>query len=207
MTNAKDGRLVRGEKRRAAILGAAIELFGEKGFHASTLRELSERVGISEAGLLHHFGSKTELLQAVLGLRDELDASVRRDEEERGLSFGATMRSQVSRNSDSPGLVGLHTHVSAEATSPEHPAHSGMLDRYRKLRQQDVDRFQAVVDANDGLRGVSPENLAILTTAVMDGLQVQWLLDPEQVDMESAFADFLRLLGVDEPSEAQAEPE
>ena len=29
----------------------------------------------------------------------------------------------------------------------------------------------------------------------MDGLQYQWLLDPESVDMPGAFRDFLALLG------------
>ena len=34
-----------------------------------------------------------------------------------------------------------------------------------------------------------------LLVAVMDGLQYQWLLDPESVDMPAAFRDFLTLLG------------
>jgi hypothetical protein len=40
-----------------------------------------------------------------------------------------------------------------------------------------------------------------LLVAVMDGLQYQWLLDPDSVDMPGAFRDFLVLLG-----EAAPEP-
>lgn len=43
--------------------------------------------------------------------------------------------------------------------------------------------------------GLTPERTAPLLVAVMDGLQYQWLLDPESVDMPGAFRDFLRLLG------------
>ncbi|HEY9370308.1 MAG TPA: TetR family transcriptional regulator, partial [Streptomyces sp.] len=42
--------------------------------------------------------------------------------------------------------------------------------------------------------GLTPEQAAPLLTAVMDGLQYQWLLDPASVDMPGSFRDFLRLL-------------
>jgi hypothetical protein len=43
--------------------------------------------------------------------------------------------------------------------------------------------------------GLPPERVAPLLVAVMDGLQFQWLLDPEAVDMPGAFRDFVTLLG------------
>lgn len=43
--------------------------------------------------------------------------------------------------------------------------------------------------------GLTPERTAPLLVAVMDGLQYQWLLDPDGVDMPGAFRDFLTLLG------------
>ncbi|NED80837.1 TetR family transcriptional regulator, partial [Streptomyces sp. SID11233] len=42
--------------------------------------------------------------------------------------------------------------------------------------------------------GLTPEQAGTLMVAVMDGLQYQWLLDPEAVDMSAAFRDFLHLL-------------
>ncbi|WP_176735553.1 TetR family transcriptional regulator C-terminal domain-containing protein, partial [Actinacidiphila rubida] len=42
--------------------------------------------------------------------------------------------------------------------------------------------------------GLTPEQAATLLAAVVDGLQVQWLLDPGAVDMPAAFRDFLSLL-------------
>ena len=36
--------------------------------------------------------------------------------------------------------------------------------------------------------------IAILTLAMMDGLQIQWLLDPENIDMTESFAIFSKIL-------------
>jgi AcrR family transcriptional regulator len=41
------------------------------GYRAGSLREIAQRVGMSEAGLLHHFKNKSTLLLAVLDHRDE----------------------------------------------------------------------------------------------------------------------------------------
>lgn len=47
---------------RARILEAALDLFGDKGFENSSLRELAERLGITKAAILYHFPSKTHVL-------------------------------------------------------------------------------------------------------------------------------------------------
>lgn len=47
---------------RARILEAALELFGDKGFENSSLRELAGQLGITKAAILYHFPSKAHLL-------------------------------------------------------------------------------------------------------------------------------------------------
>ncbi len=44
------------------ILEKAHELFVEKGYERSSMREIAERVGISKAALYHHFKNKEEIL-------------------------------------------------------------------------------------------------------------------------------------------------
>ncbi len=66
------------EDRLAQIRAAAIELFFEKGYHATSMRDLSERVGIQSASLYHHLPSKQDLLRAVLfEIMADLDRMVR----------------------------------------------------------------------------------------------------------------------------------
>ncbi|MBN9178209.1 MAG: TetR/AcrR family transcriptional regulator [Microbacterium sp.] len=192
-----DLRRVRGDRRREAILETAVEVFGEQGFRGTSLREVARRVGISDAGLLHHFGSKVGLLAATIAERDELDRVRREEAEAAGATFVDTMRTQVERNAQSPGLVALHVVLSAEATDPQHPAHESFQERYRQIRHQDDESFTRLQEAGRLRADLDPQRVGQLVTAMMDGLQLQWLLDPEQVDMVGLFEDFLRLLEID----------
>ena len=72
-SSARAGGYAKGRATREEILDAAMQLFGEVGYHTASLREVASRVGISHPGLLHHFSSKAVLLAAVLERRDEVD--------------------------------------------------------------------------------------------------------------------------------------
>ncbi|WP_413355232.1 TetR/AcrR family transcriptional regulator [Microbacterium sp. 1P06AB] len=196
-----DLRRVRGDKRRTTILETAVEVFGEQGYRGTSLREIARRVGISDAGLLHHFGSKVGLLAATIAARDEIDRARREESEAAGVSFVDTMREQVARNTRSPGLVALHVVLSAEATDPQHPAHESFRDRYRALRHQDDESFSRLQDEGHLRNDLDAERVGQLVTAMMDGLQLQWLLDPDAVDMAGLFEDFLHLLEIPAPRE------
>jgi AcrR family transcriptional regulator len=51
---------------RQRILDEAQALFVERGYEATSLREIAERVGVTKAALYYHFTSKEELLRALL---------------------------------------------------------------------------------------------------------------------------------------------
>ncbi len=52
--------------RRTAILGAALEVFSEQGFHGASLEDVAARGGVSKALIYEHFDSKRELERALL---------------------------------------------------------------------------------------------------------------------------------------------
>ncbi len=192
-----DGRIRRGQARRAEILATALEVFGEQGYRGGSLREIAARVGISEAGILHHFGSKDALLAAVLEERDAKQAARREDAVAESVLDG--VRALVHHNASAPGLVALYAVLSAEATDPTHPAHDYFVNRYATIRHHDDSRFEALRDSGEIHAGVRMETLGQLVTAVLDGLQLQWLLAPDDVDMESLLEDFLALLQCPDP--------
>jgi TetR/AcrR family transcriptional regulator len=63
---AKGATRLPGPDRRYRILQAAVLLFSEKGFDATTTREIARAAGISEAVIFRHFQSKDELYAAIL---------------------------------------------------------------------------------------------------------------------------------------------
>jgi len=65
MTDATPGSAVRREDTRSRIQEIALELFTEKGYDATSLREISERLGVTKAALYYHFKSKEEIVESM----------------------------------------------------------------------------------------------------------------------------------------------
>jgi transcriptional regulator, TetR family len=186
------GEYAKSAGKRIAILDAALEVFAESGYRAGSLREVATRVGMSEAGLLHHFRSKSALLQAVLDRRDALNRTLVDFDAEDGVESLRGLVALAEYNASIPGVVELYCTLSAEATSPDHPAHTYFVDRYVYVRESTTASFRRIAEAGRLLPGVDPHRAAVATIALMDGLQVQWLLDPASTDMADALAEFFR---------------
>jgi len=60
----KDGR-PGAASTRERILDVALDLFTEKGFDGTSLREIAERLGVTKAALYYHFASKDDILMAL----------------------------------------------------------------------------------------------------------------------------------------------
>jgi AcrR family transcriptional regulator len=54
--------------RRQEILDASLDLFARQGFQGTSVREIARAVGVNEATLYHYFGSKAEILDAIIDL-------------------------------------------------------------------------------------------------------------------------------------------
>lgn len=167
--------------RRERILRTAADVFAAQGFNNTSLADIAATLDITPAGVLHHFGSKTELLTAVLKLRDTNAPAPS------GEGMLDHLVTTAERNAERPGTTQLYAVLSAESATARHPAQDWFRDRYTVLRQEVED---AVLDrlgpeyreaaSTPGPDGHTPAT-AIL--AAMDGLQVQWLLDPDAVEM------------------------
>jgi AcrR family transcriptional regulator len=67
------------DMRRAEILEVAVEVFYEKGYEASSLQDIADRMGVKKASLYYYFASKEALLHAVLAkiIRRGMENAVR----------------------------------------------------------------------------------------------------------------------------------
>ena len=149
---------------------------------------------MTEPGLLHHFASKEELLLELLKLRDQHDDE--RIAQARAMHAYAldVVLELCHQNEERPGIVRLFTILAAESVDSDHPAHDWFLERYRDRRRILVERLteeqrEGRVDAD-----LDAEMVASQILAMFDGLQIQWLLDPDGVDMVAVFEDFLARL-------------
>ncbi|GIG35744.1 TetR/AcrR family transcriptional regulator [Cellulomonas pakistanensis] len=177
--------------RRAEILRAATATFAARGYGKGPLTEIAEQVGMTHAGVLHHFGSKDRLLLEVLRHRDETDVEHLPD---RRVPDGIELLRHLVRtalaNERRPGIVQAFAVLSAESVTDDHPARPFFTERYRTLRGQ-VRAALEVVCAERGVDApATVDRAAAAVLAAMDGLQVQWLLAPDEVELAetSAFA-------------------
>ncbi|WP_295100808.1 TetR/AcrR family transcriptional regulator [uncultured Microbacterium sp.] len=182
------GPYATGQARRQAIVDEALAVFSRTGFHGGSLREIAKRVGVTPTGLLHHFAGKEELFAEVLHQRDEKVREAAGDPAEHTLIEQATR--VVAHNQTSRGLTALYALVSAEATDPGHPSHADFAARYREravAAEEILRRGQADGEVRED---IDPARAARLISAVMDGIQLQWLLD-DSVDMVPLFGEFV----------------
>ncbi|MDM4762845.1 TetR/AcrR family transcriptional regulator [Galbitalea sp. SE-J8] len=173
--------------RRREILQAAMEIFGSKGYKNGPLAEIAEQVDMTHAGVLHHFGSKDALLLEVLTYRDETDVQDLIDQHiPGGIELFRHLVRTAFANAQRAGIVQAYAVLSGESVTDGHPARAYFENRYRQLRA-DVAAAFAEVCAERGVTEtalIAHGSASIL--AVMDGLQVQWLLDPTAVDLGAA---------------------
>lgn len=182
----------KGRERRAEIIRVARDVFATRGFRSASLAVIAQRAGLSEPGLLHHFPSKEHVLTAVLEERDDSEIErTRRQVDEGHMTRAEALLDLCRRNSGKPEMVRLFTVLAAESVDPEHPAHDWFVARYRRIRTIIIERLEQ--DRREGrlAAGTDVEQLAIEIVAMFDGLQLQWLLDGERVDMVTPFQQFI----------------
>lgn len=173
----------KGRAKRREIIDQAMAMFGEVGYRGASLREIAARCGISHPGLLHHFPTKESLLLAVLEHRDDTDIEWLETDSADGVTTLRHLVELVALNTTRRGIVELYAVLSAEATSADHPAHAYFRDRYRRALDAAGVAYERAAASGALRTGVDPRVAGRQLIALMDGMQVQWLLDDAGTDM------------------------
>ncbi|HEY3187888.1 MAG TPA: helix-turn-helix domain-containing protein [Solirubrobacteraceae bacterium] len=170
---------------RAKLLKAAGAVFARRGYHEATLDEIAERAGLSKGALYYNFASKEDLFLALLA--DRLA-------ERLGEAAGAGPRA-------------FEAFVAALERDPrwaplffEFVAWSGRDSRRRaQLRERFIrparEHTRAVLAADAS--PFTPEELAIVVNALVNGLLLERLFDPEGVPADLVTRALLVLTGAE----------
>ena len=170
----KRGPYAQGRQSRELVLDTALAVIGRQGFGATSLKDIAEEVGMTQAGLLHHFQTKENLLTEVLRRRDVVNQQM--DAPHEAHYPRAVYIAHESMKV--PGLLHLYVNLEAAASDPKHPSHRYFLER------------DAAVDANvardiEARQGegrfdprIDPQVFARILIALFDGLQAEIAIDP-----------------------------
>jgi AcrR family transcriptional regulator len=166
--------LAKGEDRKQRILQVAERLLARYGWRNTSLAQIAKEAGVSAAGLLHHFESKEQLLNAVLDARDADDDT----HADRTGDLVTEICRVAERFDRAPELVGTFSVLLVENIAPDAPLHDRLLHR-----QREGVAIVAELIAN-GQRGgryrtdVDPAIKAVEILAFVNGMETAWLLDP-----------------------------
>ena len=166
-----------GVRRRAEILEAAVRVFGSHGYRGSTLKEIADEVGITTAAVLRYF-SKEELLTEVLKHWDNNQPVLRNQHD--GVKWFRLFPDLMRFHYENRGFLELFLTFATESSDPTHPAHDFLVERHRRSIEDMRQNLLAAVDLGEiaPLSERQAEYEARAFCAMLDGFELQWLLDP-----------------------------
>lgn len=181
-----------GVRRREQIVAKASEVFAELGYAGGSIRTIADRVGVAPASLLQHFGSKEGLLEAVLEDWSRRTEAQYIGHEHHGLAGFAAFRGLLAFHLENRGLLELFLTMAAEATSTSHPARAFIQQRYATGLARQAEFLREARDSGE-VGPLTEEQIdaeASMFFAILDGLELQWLLD-SRVDLVGLFDLYL----------------
>lgn len=162
------------------ILGAAEQLFSERGIHATHMADIAARAGVAVGTLYNHFADRDALLQALMDQR-RLEMLSKVDEclvEVDGKPFRAQLRAVYTAL-----FSNLEQHwrffltVMSESGTPK------ASERARSFHREMLSRFEMLIERGRKQRAVRPKVAPLLPTllfGLMRGLLMRRVLEPEE---------------------------
>ena len=177
------------ERRRKELLDGVIDAFAQGGIGGRSLREIAQEVGTSHRMLLHHFGSRDELLLAVVEEVERRQAATLVDLPRDPADAITAMWSDLRRPELRP-LERLFFECYARAAQGEPP--------FTRLLPGAVDGWLAQVDERSA--GTADPVLVRLALAVSRGLLLDLVATGDETAVDAAAAYFAALLRPASPS-------
>lgn len=184
--------------RRDAIIEAATAQFAQIGYERTRIADVARDVGITDAGVLHHFPSKQQLFFAVVERRDRPYGNAL------SADAPATVRDLFDRfieavqvAADDPMMLRFRVILSGAALIEGHP----MEGKSRRYLEAGLASFVPVLErgiASGELRAdVDAEQVALEMLALNEGTREQSVVLPERISYAEVFARALERLYTD----------
>ena len=181
-------------------LEKAVELFWNKGFHATSMQDLVSHLGINRASLYATYGDKSDLFKKALCaytksngdmLKNMLAAETNRKE---GLRKMLVLISQVPPSfSSSPGCLVVNTAVEM---LPNEPQYADIIHESKEVILQILrEFFSRTAPSDKPLNEEESNRLAYFTYAFQNGLQVLAKSEKDSSRITSMIDDFVDVFG------------
>ncbi|HWA65077.1 MAG TPA: TetR/AcrR family transcriptional regulator [Mycobacteriales bacterium] len=184
---------------RDALIAAAADVFTRKGFQAASLEEIADTAGFTKGAIYSNFGSKEELLHAVIGhvkerglagIADTLDTEAHNGPEHGAVAAARPWEKLLGRSDD---LLALSLELRLYAIrNPE------ARERVAELEREVSDHLAAFIEdafaRQQRTLSVAAIDLADLGRAAVDGLEQLAAIDPSRAGHYQRLVELLFVL-------------
>ena len=195
-----DGRKVRGDKTRRAILTAAVNIASVEGLEGLTIGRLATHLEMSKSGLFAHFGSKEELqISTVRAAAAIFVHRVIRDAEERYEPGIARLRAMLDswldymeRGTFAGGC--FFANAATEMDGRPGPVRDAIAVQMTSWAELLAGYARAAMERGELAPGTDPEQLAFELDALGTAVNAGWQLHRDAAIFERGHRALLRRL-------------
>jgi len=162
------------DERRQSILGAAMKVFGMRGYVGGSLRHIANELGVTHPALLRHYPSKDTLFRAVLERHDVGISPPRKSKGPRQALLRHIQRCIALE--DVEGLIPLYTAIDARSFLPGTSYHDFFVKQGRQLMAVENHVFTGIHAIGQLRPDLNPLRQAEAYQALWDGVQTRWAL-------------------------------
>ncbi|MBN7557984.1 TetR/AcrR family transcriptional regulator [Mycobacteroides abscessus] len=185
---------------REKLLQGALDCLRERGYGKTSSRDIVRAAGVNLASINYHFGSKEALLNDALGLCFATwNQRVRLAfEQSTAASPYEQIQAVLAATVDSFEQIRPAVHACIESYAPalrSQDLRERLAAGYAEVRQHSVELAKAALAGTDI---EPPESLPTIVTvlmAIIDGLMIQWISDPEAVPPSGEILDAIAVIG------------
>lgn len=165
---------------REKILDTATLLVREQGVKGTSLADIAKRAGISKGTLFYHFSAKDDLIyeMTVRHFKQITDNLLTRVAEMRGQDLEQILQEAVFTILTQEDRGKLNLYLLQEAVTDNKALRDKFRETYNEY-QLLMQRFLLLILPD--IKKDRLQDLSIILVAMIDGLIIQWLLDPESI--------------------------
>jgi len=189
MINRKSNKNTQAKNTIDRIVNQAMKLFLEKGYHGTSIDDITQAAGLTKGALYWHFKSKEDLLERIIEefKRHSLEGMIHEVEGIKGGSldkFTKMFRYNAAFAYYNRELCVSFTTLAAELVGAHHGIESKIRRIYKKYQNFLSDLILQGQKEKIFKKDLDPEVMALIIIAFHDGVLLQWSMNRDRVDGE-----------------------
>lgn len=194
----RNQRQIQADDARRRLIEAASALFAERGYADSSVAAIGDAAGASRGLVNHHFGSKENLLWAVIEAHIfewEHDVVAPAIADKRGLgALKAMIFAHLELTQTKPERMFLLYRLMGEALDPRNDLHDEFAELHKRWRALGLHWWNEGIEDGQIDPAIDQDSNASMIIGSVRGMTFDWLIAPGSFDLEAAYQQFWDML-------------